>query len=276
MFGSRGSIVCSRIAESRRSPRTTRRLARPATARSLKAMAAVQRPRQTASSLHWLTVVLALAASLIFVLTDADGGRSSLSLWIQMTIEVAAAVGFTWLVRRRVSAMNGAPMIMPLLLTVVLASLLWEPFQRWFLLSGRPFEMMVMHSQKNLMLATAVFGCWVGYQRLSILIGVASGNFLCGHCPRASHSMADRHLWICRRQLDDRQLLGHSAVAIDCRRNSSNSAPLADYRTVDSVADAASFGQRKPERYHGDAGISTGVWWRWCVGSVLAGWRQRR
>ena len=100
-----------------------------------------------------------------------------MSLGIQISVEFAATLGFAWLVRRRMAVMNDAPMIMPLLLIIVLASLLWEPFQRWFLLSGRPFEMMVMHSQKNLMLAAAVFGCWPGYQRLSILIGVALAIF---------------------------------------------------------------------------------------------------
>ena len=182
MFGRREFTVISRIAASPRSQVTTHRLASRATASAPTTVTSVQNGRQTASSLHWLTVVLALAASLIFVLTDADGGRSSRSLWIQIAIEIAAAVGFTWLVRRRVSAMNEAPMITPLLLTIVLASLLWEPFQRWFLLAGRPFEMMVMHSQKNLMLAAAVFGCWASYQRLSILIGVALAIFLAAIC----------------------------------------------------------------------------------------------
>ena len=182
MFGRREFTVISRIAASPRSQVTTHRLASRATASAPTTVTSVQNGRQTASSLHWLTVVLALAASLIFVLTDADGGRSSTSRWIQIAIEIAAAVGFTWLVRRRVSAMNEAPMITPLLLTIVLASLLWEPFQRWFLLAGRPFEMMVMHSQKNLMLAAAVFGCWASYQRLSILIGVALAIFCAAIC----------------------------------------------------------------------------------------------
>ncbi len=133
--------------------------------------------RRTTTSLHGLTVALALLASLIFVLTDADGGRSATSLGLQIFVEFAATMGFAWLVRGRMEVKNETPMIMPLLLIIVFASLLWEPFQRWFLLSGRPFEMMVMHSQKNLMLAAAVFGCWPGYQRLSILIGVSLAIF---------------------------------------------------------------------------------------------------
>ncbi len=77
MFGNRKSIVRSRIAESRCLQLTTRRLARPATVIATTTFASVQHARQSASHLHWLTVALALAASLIFVLTDSDGGRSS-------------------------------------------------------------------------------------------------------------------------------------------------------------------------------------------------------
>jgi transglutaminase-like putative cysteine protease len=81
-------------------------------------------------------------------------------------------------------------MIMPLLVMVVLASLLWEPVQRWFLLSGRPFEMMIMNSQKNLMLATAIVGCWASYQRLSMLIGVSLAIFC------AAVTREDRVHWL--------------------------------------------------------------------------------
>ena len=80
MFGKREFTVRSRIAESPRSQMTTRRLASRGTASAPSTVTSVQNGRQTASSLHWLTVVLALASSLIFVLTDADGGRSSRSL----------------------------------------------------------------------------------------------------------------------------------------------------------------------------------------------------
>jgi hypothetical protein len=73
--------------------------------------------------------------------------------------------------------MNEQPLIIALLLFVVLLSLAWEPFQRWFFQTGRPFETMVMNSQKTLMLATAVFGYRVAYQRLSVIIGVALAIF---------------------------------------------------------------------------------------------------
>ena len=163
MFGRRESIARSRITASHRS-RTT-------------ATASDHQVRRTTGSLHWMTVLLSLLASLIFVLADADRGRSSASLWIQIAVEVAATFGFTWLVRRRLALMNEKPLIIPLLLVVVLLSLLWEPFHRWFFQTGRPFETMVMNGQKTLMLATAVLGYRVAYQRLSVIIGVALAIF---------------------------------------------------------------------------------------------------
>jgi hypothetical protein len=131
------------------------------------------RHRVTAASLHWMTVILALLAGTIFVLADADGGRSQASIWMQLSVEVVLVISGTLIVRRRLAAGSETPLIMPLLVLIVVASLLWEPFQRMFLLAGRPFEMMVMHTQKNMMLAAAILGYQIGYQRLSILAGVA-------------------------------------------------------------------------------------------------------
>lgn len=163
MFGRRESIERSRTTASLRSHTA--------------ATSSNQLARHTTASLHWLTVLLALLASFIFVLADADRSKSSASLWIQMIFEVAATLGFTWLAHRRIAKMNEQPLIIPLLLFVVLLSLLWEPFQRWFFQTGRPFETMVMNSQKTLMLATAVLGYRVAYQRLSVIIGVALAIF---------------------------------------------------------------------------------------------------
>ena len=163
MFGRRESTAKSRITTAHRS------LAMVTESRI--------QVRGTAGSLHWMTVLLALLASLMFVLADADRGRSSASLWIQIAVEVAATLGFTWIVRRRIAMFDENTLIIPLLLIVVLLSLLWEPFQRWFFQTGRPFETMVMNSQKTLMLVTAVLGSRMACQRLSVIIGVALAIF---------------------------------------------------------------------------------------------------
>lgn len=164
MFGRRESTAKSRITTAHRS------LASVTESRI--------QARGTAGSLHWMTVLLALLASLMFVLADADRGRSSTSLWIQIAVEVAATLGFTWIVRRRIAMFDEKTLIIPVLLIVVLLSLLWEPFQRWFFQTGRPFETMVMNSQKILMLVTAVLGSRMAYQRLSVIIGVALAIFV--------------------------------------------------------------------------------------------------
>jgi hypothetical protein len=132
---------------------------------------------RSTAALHWLTISMALLANLIFVITDADGGRSAASLGSQLLVETGFTAGLAWMVRRRQNGLAEAPMITPLLLLVVLGSLAWEPIQRTFFLSGRPFEMMIMHCQKNLMLAAAVFACRTGYQRLCVLIGVSLAIF---------------------------------------------------------------------------------------------------
>ncbi len=129
-------------------------------------------------ALHWMTVLLAIVAMATFLITDADGGRSSFWLWIQFLSEASLTLIGAAVVRMRLKSRDLTPLIAPILLLVVVLSLIWEPFQRWALLYGRPFEMMVMHSQKNLMLTLAVFGFRPSCQRLSVFIGVA----LCVFC----------------------------------------------------------------------------------------------
>lgn len=173
MFGRRMSGEVSQSVDARMArSRVTASHRSPSAATALD-----QHARRTTATLHWMTVLVALLASLTFVLADADRTRSSASVWIQITIEVVASLFFTWLVRRRISVMNEKPLIIPVLLFVVLLSLLWEPLHRWFFQTGRPFETMVMNSQKTLMLATAVFGYRVAYQRLSLVIGVSLAIF---------------------------------------------------------------------------------------------------
>lgn len=129
------------------------------------------------AALHAMTVVMAILAMATFLITDADGGRSSIWLWGQFIFESFATVLGATLIRYRQRHQDLTPAIVPVLLLVVLLSLIWEPFQRWALLYGRPFEMMVMHSQKNLMLALAVFGFRPSCQRLCVFIGVALSVF---------------------------------------------------------------------------------------------------
>ncbi len=129
-------------------------------------------------TLHYFSAGLAISAMAAYLLTDADGSRGEISLWGQILFEGVLAALLTILTRRFHGVLAGHPAITPVLILVPLLSLLWEPIQRLVFASGRPFEMMLMHSQKNLMLALAILGLNISAQRMSLFIGVV----LCVFC----------------------------------------------------------------------------------------------
>lgn len=127
--------------------------------------------------LHGLTLSLALLASGIFLVTEPEGARGSLSVLAEILLTTLSAISLAVYVRRREHKDPDAAFILPLMVFVALLSLVWEPVQRTLLGTGRPFEMMVMFSQKNLLLALAVCGSRPSYQRLSMLLGVCLAIF---------------------------------------------------------------------------------------------------
>jgi hypothetical protein len=137
-------------------------------------------PKQASErSVHALTVFLALLASVVFSVTDADGQRTQASLGFQALCEFLLVFTAAWLVHRSRGWFAAHPLQLPLALIVLAGSLLWEPLQRMVFETGRPFEMLVMHSQKNLMLSLAVLGLTAGFRRLSVFIGLAICIFCC-------------------------------------------------------------------------------------------------
>lgn len=128
--------------------------------------------RLTDAALQWLCVSMTLIAAAVFLVTEADGNRSAIAMTVEMLGWSAVVIAAAWWVRRKVAALPETSFMMPLLILVVLLSLAWEPIQRLVLDSGRPFEMLIMFSQKNLMLALAVFGCRISCQRLAVVIAV--------------------------------------------------------------------------------------------------------
>lgn len=120
--------------------------------------------------LRLLSLLLAMLATSAFLITDADGGRSEFGLWGQILVESLLAVG-VWRLGERVSQrVERGTLVAAAAVLVLVLSLLWEPLQRMLLGSGRPFEMMMMHGQKNLMLLLAAAG-QRGGMRLSVFIG---------------------------------------------------------------------------------------------------------
>lgn len=128
--------------------------------------------------LHFFSAGLAITAMAVYLLTDADGNQREVQLWIRILAEAMLTVVLTtvtWKFRR---ILTGHPVVMPVLILVPLLSLIWEPIHRLVFAGGRPFEMMLMHSQKNLMLALAILGLNISAQRMSLFIGVV----LCVFC----------------------------------------------------------------------------------------------
>ncbi len=132
----------------------------------------LQQNRLTDAALQWLCVSMTLIAAAVFLVTEADGNRTEIAMTLEMLGWSSAVITAAWWVRRKVAALPETSFMMPLLILVVLLSLAWEPIQRLLLDSGRPFEMLIMFSQKNLMLALAVFGCRISCQRLAVIIAV--------------------------------------------------------------------------------------------------------
>jgi transglutaminase-like putative cysteine protease len=129
------------------------------------------------AALHGTTILLAVLASAIFIFTDDDSRRLSGSLLLQLMLEAAFMVGAAIVLRRKDVFHRSSAFLMPMLVVVTAAAMLWEPLHRLLFDTGRPLEMMIMNSQKALMLAAAAAGCWPRYQRLSIVIATALSIF---------------------------------------------------------------------------------------------------
>ena len=136
-------------------------------------------PPITSLRLHVICVIATLIAASIFTLTEHDDHRHT--WWcafeiIMQTLLVIVGVAFF---RTRLKLLHDTSVVQPILVMVVTLTLLCEPFQRFFLGHGHPFEVLVMHSQSNLMLALAVCGFRITFQRLAMLIAVFLTIFSC-------------------------------------------------------------------------------------------------
>jgi transglutaminase-like putative cysteine protease len=120
--------------------------------------------------LRMLSLMLAMLATSAFLITDADGGRSEPGLWLQIVVESLLAVCLWRLLRYLPEHIDRGTLTAVAAICVLVLSLLWEPVQRMLLGTGRPFEMLLMHSQKNLMLLLAAAG-QRGGMRMSVFIG---------------------------------------------------------------------------------------------------------
>ena len=129
--------------------------------------------------LHAICVVMSLLSAFIFTLTEHDDHENSLWCALEIAMQTLVVVLATFHFRRRIAVVHESPVILPVLLMVASLSLICEPFQRVLLGNGHAFEILIMHSSCNLMLALAVCGFRMSFQRLAALIAVFMTIFCC-------------------------------------------------------------------------------------------------
>lgn len=136
-------------------------------------------PAVTSFRLHAICVVQALLAAAVFTVTEHDDHHQSFWCAVEMTLQSVLVIAATFFIRTRVERVARSAAILPMLVMVVCLSLVCEPIQRVLLGEGHSFEMLIMHSQCNLMMALAACGFRMSYQRLSVLIAVFTTIFCC-------------------------------------------------------------------------------------------------
>lgn len=133
----------------------------------------------TSRRLHGICIATTVIAASIFTLTEHDDHQHTFWCAFEMVVQTLLVIVGTVFFRTRLKLLHDTSVIQPILVMVVTLTLLCEPFQRFFLGQGHPFEVLVMHSQSNLMLALAVCGFRITFQRLAMLIAVFLTIFSC-------------------------------------------------------------------------------------------------
>ena len=133
----------------------------------------------TSSRLHSICIVTALIAASIFTLTEHDDHRHTFQCASEMIMQSLLVVIGAVFFRTRLRLLHDTRVVLPILVMVATLTLLCEPFQRFFSGQGHPFEILVMHSQSNLMLALAVCGFRLSFQRLAMAGAVFLTIFSC-------------------------------------------------------------------------------------------------
>jgi len=121
--------------------------------------------------IHLMTLLIVLLAVTGFAVAQSDYGmnwqRSALLIG-QVLLAGAAAVYF----RRIARDWPEPPAITPILVGLALVSYLREPITRWIWETGRPFEMVAMHSLRDLILGLGAASCWGRFQKLTVLMSL--------------------------------------------------------------------------------------------------------
>ena len=157
----------------------SRRNSRYAAAKSEEPSVEENQPLPASLRLQLICIAATLIAASIFTLTEHEDHRHTWWCAFEIAMQALLVVVGTAFFRARIRVLHDSSIILPALVMVVTLSLLCEPVQRLFLGHGHPFEVLVMHSQSNLMLALAVCGFRLTFQRLAMLSAVFLTIFSC-------------------------------------------------------------------------------------------------
>ncbi|WP_459555700.1 transglutaminase-like domain-containing protein [Lacunimicrobium album] len=122
----------------------------------------------TKFSSHLICMLLAMLSSAAFATVEIDRAASVWGVRGMFAFECVATLLLGWYLRRVAMRLSVQPAVSPILVMVFLGSLLFEPFSRMVLGTGRPFEMLLGFSLKNTVLAMSAAGCWRNYQQLAV------------------------------------------------------------------------------------------------------------
>jgi len=136
-------------------------------------------PMLASLRLQIICIAATLIAASIFTLTEHEDHRHTWWCAFEIAMQTLLVVVGTAFFRVRVRLLHNSSVILPALVMVVTLSLLCEPIQRLFFEQGQPFEVLVMHSQSNLMLALVVCGFRLTFQRLAMMSAVFLTIFSC-------------------------------------------------------------------------------------------------
>ena len=129
--------------------------------------------------LQLVCVAATMTAAVIFTLTEHDDHRHTWWCVFEICMQALLVIVGTAYFRMRSRLLPDSSLLLPPLLMVTCFSMLCEPIQRLVFKEGHSFEILVMHSQCNLMLALAVCGFRMAFQRLAMLIAVFLTIFSC-------------------------------------------------------------------------------------------------
>ncbi|MCH2201003.1 MAG: hypothetical protein MK102_03470, partial [Fuerstiella sp.] len=129
--------------------------------------------------LQLVCVAATMTAAVIFTLTEHDDHRHTWWCVFEICMQALLVIVGTAYFRMRNRLLPDSSLLLPPLVMVTCFSMLCEPVQRLVFKEGHSFEVLVMHSQSNLMLALAVCGFRMAFQRLAMLIAVFLTIFSC-------------------------------------------------------------------------------------------------